>query len=288
MEIPAFIHRYFWRGLYACHSGFADIPVGFLMKTKLIKICLPFLIVFCVPSAFTLERIIDNAGLLSQQEKANLMGLISSAASNYDFDLVIVTEKNIGASDPMRYADDFFDNNGYGLGQDRDGCLFLLVTDSHDYWFSTSGRGIRILNPTAGGKLESSVVKFLKEGNFYGAFNAFLLNWDEYLLLDAKGWSYNFFYQWNAVLVLIAWVIAFAIGLIIVQIWKSGMNTALPQTQAAPYMVPGSLAFKEKKDSFLFSTITKTKLQTESSSSSGKGVHTSSSGSSHGGRGGKY
>jgi len=257
------------------------------MKTKLIKFCLPFLIVFCVPSAFALERIIDNAGLLSQQEKANLMGLITSAASNYNFDLVIVTEKNIGASDPMQYADDFFDNNGYGMGQNKDGCLFLLVTESHDYWFSASGRGIKILNSAAGDKLENNVVKSLKEGNFYGAFNAFLFNWEEFLLLDAKGRSYNFFYQWNAVLVIIAWVIAFAIGLIVVQIWKSGMNTVLPQAEAAVYMVPGSLAFKEKKDSFLFCTITKTKLQTENSSSGG-GVHTGSSGRSHGGRGGKY
>jgi len=257
------------------------------MKTKIIKLCLPLLLVFFVPSAFARESIVDNAGLLSQQEKANLMGLIASAASNYNFDLVIVTEKNIGASSPMEYADDFFDNNGYGLGQDRDGCLFLLVTDSHDYWFSTSGRGIRILNSTAGDKLENSVVKSLKEGNFYGAFNAFLLDWEKFLALDAKGRSYNFFQQWNAVLVLIAWVIAFAIGLIVVQIWKRGMNTALTQTQATAYVVPGSLAFNEKKDTFLFCTITKTKLQTENSSSGG-GVHTGSSGNSHGGRGGKY
>jgi uncharacterized protein len=257
------------------------------MKTKVIKFCLPLLVIFFAPAAFAQERIIDNAGLLSQQEKASLLAVISSAASNYNFDLVIVTEKNIGASSPMEYADDFFDNNGYGLGQNKDGALFLLITDSHDYWFNTSGRGEKILNPTAGDKLDNSVVKNLKEGNFYGAFNAFLLDWEEFLLLDAKGRSYNFFYQWNAVLVIIAWVIAFAIGLIVVQVWKSGMNTALPQAEAAAYVVPGSFAFKEKKDSFLFCTVTKTKLQTESSSSGG-GVHTGSSGRSHGGRGGKY
>jgi len=262
------------------------------MKTKVIKFCLLFLIVFCVTPAFASvynlqTRIIDNAGLLNQQEKTNLMGLIASAALNYNFDLVIVTEKNISASSPMKYADDFFDNNGYGLGQDRDGCLFLLVTDSRDYWFSTSGSGIRILNSAAGDKLENSVVKSLEEGNLYEAFNAFLLDWENFLDLDAKGMSYNFFQQWNIVLVSIAWVIAFIIGLIIVQIWKSGMNSALAQTQAAAYVVPGSLEFNEKKDSFLFSTVTKTKLENQTSSS-GQRVHTGSSGMGHGGRGGKY
>jgi len=263
------------------------------MKTKLIKLCLPFLIVFCVPSAFARENIIDNVGLLNQQEKASLTELIASAASIYNFDLVIVTEKNIGAYSPMEYADNFFDNNGYGLGQNKDGVLFLLVTDSHDYWFSTSGRGIKILNSTAGDKLENSVVKSLKEGNFYGAFNAFLVDWNEFLALDAVGRNYNFFQRWNIVLVLIAWVIAFAIGLIVVQIWKSGMNTALAQTHAAAYVVPGSLAFKEKKDSFLYSTVNKTRRQTQGQgiSSSGRGISAggfSGGGNRHGGRGGKF
>ena len=259
------------------------------MKTKLLKFCLSLLIVFFVSPAFSQERIIDNAGLLSQQGKEILQAAVASIASMYNFDLVIVTEKNIDSSSPREYANDFFDNNGYGLGWNRDGCLFLLVTESRDYWFSTSGRGIKILNSAAGDKLESSVVKLLRENNYYMAFRAFLLDWEGFLALNAKGRSYNFFYQWNAVLVSIAWVLALAIGFIIVQVWKNKMDTTLGQSQAEAYMVPGSLAFREKKDSFLYCIITKTKLQTQGSSSgSGKGVHTGSSGSSHGGRGGRY
>jgi len=262
------------------------------MKTKAIKFCLTFLLVFFVTPAFAsmydLEsRIIDNAGLLKPQERTRLLDLISSAGAAYNFDLVIVTEKNIGASDPEKYADDFFDRNGYGQGQNKDGALFLLVTDSRDYWFSTSGRGIKVLTYTAANKLESGVVKQLGENNFYGAFSVFLVNWNEFLSLDAKGRSYNFFHQWNIVLVLIAWALALAIGFIVVFAWKKAMDTVLPQTQAAAYVVPGSLAFREKKDSFLYSTVSKTKLQNQDSSSGG-GVHAGSSGRSHGGRGGKY
>jgi uncharacterized protein len=261
------------------------------MKTKVIKFCLPFLIVFFAPSVFAKERIVDNAGLLGPQEKATLLAAVDAVASVYNFDLVILTEKNIGASSPMEYADNFFDKNGYGQGPYRDGALFLLVTDSRDYWFSTSGRGTRILNSAAGSKLENSVVQSLRENNFFEAFWVFLSDWEEFLILDAKGRSYNFFHQWNLVLVLIAWVLALAIGFIVVQSWKKRMDTVLPQTQAAAYMVSGSLAFKEKKDSFLYSTVTKTKISQGSSSSGsgkGQGLHTGSSGASHGGRGGKF
>ena len=274
------------------------------MKAKLIKLCLAAMIVFFGPSIFAQERIIDNAGLLNYQEKTKLNEIISSVASKYNFDLVIVTENTIGETNPMVYADDFYDYKGYGLGPDKDGCLFLLVTGSRDYWFSTAGRGINIynspkLNISKGSlnKLSDDVVKLLKEENYYGAFRAFLLDWKEFLALDAKGKNYNFIRQWNLVLVLIVWVVALAIGLIVVQVWKTGMNTALLQTQAAAYVVPGSLAFKEKNDIFLYSTVTRSERQTETTTSGGVGgrgggggggSHTSSSGTSHGGGGGKY
>jgi uncharacterized protein len=256
------------------------------VKKKLLM--LPILLLFFSVQVFARDRIVDNAGLLSASEKNDLTRLMDAIASAYNFDLVIVTETGIGNISPMDYADDFFDYNGYGLGSDRDGCLFLQVTGSRDFWFSTSGRGITILNQYAYQKLESATIEFLREGNSYAAFRAFILAWEEFLGLEAKGRSYNFFYQWNIVLVLIAWLAALVIGCLIVHIWKQGMNTAMPQTQAAAYITPGSLNFTVKKENFLYSTITKIKRETQSSSSGGGGTHTSSSGRSHGGGGRKY
>jgi uncharacterized protein len=236
---------------------------------------------------FAPDRIVDNAGLLSPSQKNELSGLMDSIAAAYNFDLIIVTETRIGDISPMKYADDFFDYNGYGLGNNRDGCIFLRVMGNRDYWFSTSGRGINILNLYAFYKLESDTGKYLGQDNYYAAFRAFILAWDEFLELDAKGRSYNFFYRYNLVLMIIVWLVAFGIGLIVVSVWKRGMNTALPKTQASAYIIPGSLNFTTQKDSFLYSTVTKTKRQTQSSSSGRVATHTSSSGRSHGGGGGK-
>jgi len=240
--------------------------------------------------AFAQERIVDNAGLLSPSQKASLSRRINAISTQYKFDLVIVTEKNIGGLRSVDYADDFFDNNGYGQGRDRDGCLFLQVTDTRDYWISTSGNGINILNDYALNKLKSDVIKYLSAGQNYEAYNVFLLNWEEFLALDEKGGRrYNFFHQFNAVILIIVWALALAIGFIIVQAWKSGMNTALAKTQAADYIVPGSLLFSVKKDTFLYSNVTKTARQTSSSGGGGGSrIHTSSSGRSHGGGGGRY
>ena len=256
------------------------------MKLKLLLLCLTFIIIF--PAAAQ-ERIVDNAGLLSAGQKENLLTLLTSISSKYNFDLVIVTERNIGNISPRKYADDFFVYNGYGLGHSRDGCLFLQVTDSRDMYFSTSGKGIAILNSRALNKLSADAEKFLKGGNSYEAYTAFLLNWKEFLELDEYSRSYNFFHQWNILIVIIGWALAFVIGLIVVSSWKSQMNTVIPKGQAAIYMVSDSLTFKENKDTFLYSTVTKTKRQQQtSSSSSGSKTHISSSGNTHGGGGRKY
>ena len=229
------------------------------------------------------SRVIDNAGLLSAGQAAYLAGRIDSVARTYNFDIVILTESDIGVSDPGRYADNFFDDNGYGYGLYRDGSILLQVTGNRDYSLSPSGRGRKILNSTAFDKLETDTVKFLSDNNPFEAYNTFISVWEQFLALEADGRSYNFFYRWNAVLVVIVWIAALIIGGIVVLVWKSKMNTALAQSRADAYVVQDSLAFKEKNDSFLYSTVTKTKRQTQSSSSGGS----SRSSSSHG-RSGKY
>ena len=61
------------------------------------------------------------------------------------------------------------------------------------------------------------------------------------------------------------------------------MKTAVRQEDAADYKKPGSFQMKYARDLFLYSTVTKTEKPKASS-----GSHTSSSGESHGGRGGSY
>jgi uncharacterized protein len=252
------------------------------VKTKLLL--LPIVLLLFSVQVFAGDHIVDNAELLSASEKAELIKLMDTIATAYKFDLVIVTETDIGNTSPSVYANDFFDNNGYGA----DGCLFLRVMGTRDYWFSTSGRGIKILNTFAADKLESDTVKFFDGDNYYAAFGAFIQAWDKFLSLEAKGRSYNFFSQWHIVLMIISWLIAIVIGCVVVYIWKRGMNTAKLQTQAAAYVVSGSLNFTSKKESLLFSKTNKIPRSSGGSSSSlGGALRAGSSGTMHGGRGGR-
>ena len=258
------------------------------MKNKIIKLLLSILIIFfTVPVLSAQDRVADNAGILTEIQKGRLADSIASLSSKYKMDLIIVTERSAGNKTPMIFAADFFDDNGYGIGGNRDGCLLLYVTGTRDIWVSTSGRATRILNDTALDKVLDDTAENFSAGNYYKACSSFLTNWEEFLILEEKGRNYNVIHRNNIFIIIGIWVFAFGIGFLTILTWKKDMDTAIGQTHAAAYVVPGSLSFTEKKDSFLYSTITKVKRE-KSSTSSGGGIYTGSSGRSHGGGGRRH
>ena len=153
-----------------------------------------------------------------------------------------------------------------------------------DYAFTASGRGDKILNSTAYDRLENDVVNYLKQDDFLFAFETFVSTWEEYLVLAAKGRSYNFFTHNNTFLVIAAWVVSLIIGLTVIVVWRSRMNTAIPQRHADTYMVPGSMNFTKRQDRFLYSTISRVRRSSSSSSSSGGSSRSSGGRSSRSGK----
>jgi len=182
----------------------------------------------------------------------------------------------------MAYSWKYLDNKGLD-GESWDGCLLLQATGERDYAFTASGRGSKILNRTAYDNLENKVVNYLRNDNYAKAYEVFIDIWSMYLALEARGRSYNFFTHNNGSLVLGSWIIGLLIAIFMIIMWRVQMNTALPKKEADAYVVPGSLAFTQQQDRFLYSTVTRTKREKSSSSSGG-----SMSGGGRSSRSGKY
>ena len=43
----------------------------------------------------------------------------------------------------MEYADDFYDYNGYGMGEKHNGIIMLISMENRDVWFGTTGSAIK-------------------------------------------------------------------------------------------------------------------------------------------------
>lgn len=137
--------------------------------------------VFC-PVYADKELVADQAGLFSQEEAANLREGVRVLGEQYAMDIVIVTTSDAEGKSSRDYADDYFDYNGYGKGEERDGILLLLDYDNREAYISTSGSGIRYLTDERIERILDKVFNNgLTDGDNYGAANAFLEATGSYL-----------------------------------------------------------------------------------------------------------
>ena len=263
--------------------------------------------VFTIPALFmpvygnyneSLDRVVDNADLMSDYEENQLRAGIRKIVDEYDFDIVILTVDSCDGKTPQACADDYFDYNGYGFGADRDGMLFLLSMEERDWYISTHGYGIYAFTDYGLDRIASLILSDLSNGRYYNAFDYFLVCADLFLSQANDYTPYDTDYKFReeepadqtGTYLIIAAVVSIIIALISVSVMKHGMNTIRLKHNAHDYIKKDSLVLLNKKDSFIHSKTTKTKIETSSSSGGGGGssTHRSSSGSSHGGRGGKF
>jgi len=244
-----------------------------------------------------MTKVVDNAGLLTDEEEDKLRIKINDIVNRYNFDIVIVTTESCGNKTPVEYADDYFDYNDYGIGDNRDGMLFLLSMEERDWYISTHGYGIYAFTDYGLDRIGELVLNDLSGKYYYYAFSSFL-DHAEMFLWNAEydsPYDVNNEYlksepvDYTVTYLIIAAVVSIIFALIIVSVMKSGMNTIRVKQNAHDYIKKDSFVLLNKKDSFTYSNVTKIKIETSSSSGGGgSSTHRSSSGSSHGGRGGKF
>ena len=70
--------------------------------------------------------------------------MIDEAVMQYDMDIVIVITDDVKGKSSMDFADDFYDDNGYGIGFDSSGLLFLVNMEDREVWISTAGTAIKV------------------------------------------------------------------------------------------------------------------------------------------------
>ena len=254
-----------------------------------------------IPEGRKLPRLVDDAGLLSQSEKYNLISSLDSISENRQLDVVVVTKNSLAGKTVEQYADDFFDYNGYGYGENDDGILLLLSMDTREWAISTYGRAIQIFTDSEQQYITDSFLPYLSEGNYYQGFYRFAELCDN--AIEEYNANGNSRYSGNdkppfdlPVAIVGSIVVGLIIGLIVALALKSQLTSVKPQAMATAYARPGSLRLTEKNDLFLYHNITRVARPKETSSSSGRrssggghsSTHVSSSGRSHGGSHGHF
>lgn len=277
-------------------SGYSGFKADILRKLMLLVMSVSIMSVFLgfsVSSAAGKKSVIDDAELIKASDEKELDKKIKNIQKD-KFDVVILTVKSLDGKSAQDYADDYYDNNDYGLDNEKSGVLFLVSKGDRKYHISTKGAGIKAFTDYGIGRIKEEIKPYLSDGDYFDACDEFLNITKDFVKAYKDGTPYDTDNPYNeeidyVILEVIALVIAFVIALISVGIMGLRMNTAKPKGTAMEYIKKGSFKLTSEKDIFMYSTVTKTaKPKDNDNSAGGSTTHVSSSGSEHGGGGGSF
>ena len=233
-------------------------------------------------------RIFDEADLFSQTEIAELDDMAYALLNMYDMDVVVVTTNDTNGKSTENFADDYFDDNGFGAGDNLDGVLFLLDMDNRGAYIATSGSGVLYFTDQ---RIENLLARIsdsgLGEGDYFRATREFLNGAEDYL---ASGIPSNRTSNEKNSLTFIEGILSFLVGIAAAVIFFFMTKSRYKMKSATKV-----LAFREnsvvnmsiQEDNLIDTVLTHRIIPkpTSNDSSTKSSTHTSSNGTTHGGGG---
>ena len=278
----------------------------------MVKKLLPILIILLLLPVIALAdtQVIDRANLFSASDIQQMNEIIERIEKDHQVDMVVLTANDVpdDYSESMwkvrDYADDFYDNGGYGMGEDNSGMLILLDMNNRVMWLSTGGVMIEYINDAREEDILDKAYAYLTYGSYGTAINA-ALNRVEYYMNKGREEG-TFLYDevtgkrlsgiHNALTSaeLLAAGIAGAAVAAVFFLSVSGSYNLKGSTYSYDQSANASVVLTKDEESFVrqFSTRALRNTGSHGSSSGGRsggsGVHRSSGGVRHGGGGRRF
>ena len=262
-----------------------------------------------VPEGEHPDRIRDDAELLTRAEKTALTAMADIIAEENEFDVVVATIGSLGGKESWDYAHDFFINEGYGMGENKDGILLLIAIGSgregeRDWADYTSfGYSDAIFTDSKLDDIEDDMLYYLRKSEWFCGFSTFIsgsgavITADDHPVeKDMDREYYNDYFNRESFLIylpflphtdgiwlIISPVVGIIIAFIILGVMRAKLKSVKFRGDAKDYVVAGSFNLTERSDVFLYNTVTRT-VRAESSSSGGGSGGSHSSGGGHSGK----
>lgn len=274
------------------------------MKRKIFAVLLS--LVFCLmmaPAAAAADadsaageghplRLVDDAGLLAADEETALADKLDTVSEKWQCDVAIVTVDTLGDKTATEFSDDYFDYNGYGMGDNGDGVMLVISMENRDWAVSTHGFGIKAFTDAGQEYIMNKVLTPLGDGNYAEAFNIFADQCDNFLDKARAGEPYdshNLPGKAGKILYVLMIIPCLIAGLIIALVMtmreKRSLKSVMKRAGAREYI--GGVKLTGKSDKFLYRNLDRVLIE-DDDDDSGSSTHTSSSGETHGGSSGKF
>lgn len=263
-------------------------------------------------------RVFDQAGLFSETEIIQLEEKIAQCRKSTKMDVVIVSAYADGERSAEEYADDYYDYGGFGVGKKASGVLLLYYMDGPgqpggECYISTAGTMINMLTDERIESLLDDVYGDLGNRDFAGATEHFLEDVKAYVKEGVESGQYTYdrdtgeivryhsirLYE-VAIAMVIAGILAGSVCLDIKKRYAMKQSSREVSNSLQAYRADCAFHFSVAGDTMVNKYVRSVPIpRNTSSGSGGRGhsgsssagrstIHTSGSGSSHGGGGRRF
>ena len=263
-------------------------------------------------------RVFDQAGLFSETEIIQLEEKIAQCRKSTKMDVVIVSAYADGERSAEEYADDYYDYGGFGAGKKASGVLLLYYMDGPgqpggECYISTAGTMINMLTDERIESILDDVYGDLGNRDFAGATDHFLEDLKAYVKEGVESGQYTYdrdtgeivryhsirLYE-VAIAMVIAGILAGSVCLDIKKRYAMKQSSREVSNSLQAYRADCAFHFSVAGDKMVNKYVRSVPIpRNTSSGSGGRGhsgsssagrstIHTSSSGSSHGGGGRRF
>ena len=134
--------------------------------------------------------VIDLAGVIKPDTKAQLEAMCLELQQKTGDQLAIVTVKSLDGNEIQSYANAVYKHLGIGSKKDDRGVLLMVAPDDRKYWTEV-GYGLEpVVNDARAGDAGRTMVPFLRQGDFSGGIAAAAWQLAKYIA-DDKGVTFT-------------------------------------------------------------------------------------------------
>lgn len=246
--------------------------------------CVSFCLLLCLPvyGGSAASRVYDLYDVLSEDEEEKLNQELQAMYDSYGFEAVILTSEDI-LEDERMYAAEFMQENGIGYGEEKDGMCLFNQPGCRNITVVFRGDAQHTFDTDIQDMLLDDCTKYLKQGDYYGAYNAVLQDMKGGLKrwaqgksvrpMDISGESIPGF----AVKAFLFSLAVMAVPVLLMTLYQRGkMKTFVQQSNADAYMQRDGVHLNARQDTYIRTMRTRTaKPSDDSHSGGGSGSFTS-------------
>lgn len=241
------------------------------------------------------QKLIDDADLLLDSEESQITQMLEEASAETGWDMIIYTNYNgVDEYDIERYTNEYYDNQGYGIGDKKSGIILNVDMSSRQMYVITKGDVMYYISDERNDDMLDAIQAELADSFYYEACETFVQYTVDYyeqgkpsegtftnVEINEKmdhPVTYSLLHYGIPSLVIGA-IIALITVLVIRHRYKNNGKENIYDLDAN-----SSTRLTNKEDIFLTKSVSVTTIES-SSSSGGSSSSSSSGGSSHGGGG---